>query len=151
LLLPECKENIRHIKKGVIRVKNITLFILSAALLFGLIACSYQDGQGNYNNQSVVHSNGQGDEVVKKNDVREIVWKQLPSVQKDWINGNWKDGKVSKITLNENMMTKVDDKSYEGKEVYLIDFPTKNISIPNNMIVYADIITFDYIGNGLVD
>jgi len=40
-----------------------------------------------------------------------------------------KDGKVSKITLNENMMSQVEDKSYEGKEVYLIDFPTKSKSI----------------------
>lgn len=39
----------------------------------------------------------------------------------------------------------------EGKEIYLIDFPTKSKSIPNNMIVYADVNTFDYIGNGLVD
>ncbi|MDF0727119.1 hypothetical protein PY093_10380 [Cytobacillus sp. S13-E01] len=49
------------------------------------------------------------------------------------------------------MMSQVDDKSYEGKEVYLIDFPTKSESIPTNMIVYADVNTFNYIGNGLVD
>ncbi|WP_275645823.1 hypothetical protein [Cytobacillus sp. S13-E01] len=48
-------------------------------------------------------------------------------------------------------MSQVDDKSYEGKEVYLIDFPTKSESIPTNMIVYADVNTFNYIGNGLVD
>jgi len=49
------------------------------------------------------------------------------------------------------MITLLDDKTYEGKEVYLIEFHTKSKSIPNNMIVYADINTFDYIGNGLVD
>ena len=130
-------------------LKKITLSILSVVLLLGLIACSNQNGQDN--DQSVVNSNEQGDKVVKKDDVREIVWKQLSSEQKEWIDGTWTDGKVSKITLNENMMTQVDSKSYEGKEVYLIDFPTKNKSIPNNMIVYADIDTFDYIGNGLVD
>lgn len=58
---------------------------------------------------------------------------------------------VSKTTLNESMMSEVEDKSYAGKEVYLIDFPTKSKSIPNNMIVYADVNTFDYIGIGLVD
>jgi hypothetical protein len=76
---------------------------------------------------------------------------QLSTEQKEWIDGNWKDGKVAKITLNKNMMSQVDDKSYKGKEVYLIDFPTKSISIPNNMIVYGDVNTFEYIGNGLVD
>ncbi|WP_175495433.1 hypothetical protein [Gracilibacillus orientalis] len=45
----------------------------------------------------------------------------------------------------------MEDKSYEGKEVYLIDYPTKNTAIPNNMIVYADIENSEYIGNGLVD
>jgi hypothetical protein len=131
-------------------VKKITLYIISAVLLLGLIACSNQNGRGN-NDQSVVNNNEQSNKVVKKDDVREIVWKQLSSEQKEWIDGTWTDGKVSKITLNENMMTQVDDKSYEGKEVYLIDFPTKSKSIPDNMIVYADTNTFDYIGNGLVD
>jgi hypothetical protein len=135
----------------VLSVKKITLSILSVFLLLGLPACSNQNGQGSNNSQNVVNSNEQGDKVVKKDDVREIVWKQLSSEQKEWVDGTWKNGKVSKITLNQNMMTQVDDKSYEGKEVYLIDFPTKSKSIPNNMIVYADTNTFDYIGNGLVD
>ncbi|WP_400247671.1 hypothetical protein AB3U99_11355 [Niallia sp. JL1B1071] len=93
----------------------------------------------------------QDEKVKKKGDAREMVWKQLSVEQKLWINGTWEDGKISKITLTENMMSQIDDKSYEGKEVYLLDFPTKSKSIPNNMIVYADINTFAYIGDGLVD
>ncbi len=93
----------------------------------------------------------QDEKVKKKGDVREMVWKQLSAEQKLWINGTWEDGEISKITLTENMMSQVDDKSYEGKEVYLLDFPTKSKSIPNNMIIYADINTFAYIGDGLVD
>ncbi|HEO8418436.1 hypothetical protein [Niallia sp. FSL W8-0635] len=93
----------------------------------------------------------QDKKVKKKGDVREMVWKQLSAEQKEWINGTWEDGEISKITLTENMMSQVDDKSYEGKEVYLLDFPTKSKSIPNNMIIYADINTFAYIGDGLVD
>jgi alpha-acetolactate decarboxylase len=130
-------------------MKKITLSILFAVLLLGLFACSNQDGQGN--EQNVVTSKEKGKKGIKKGDVREIVWDQLSKEQKDWIVGTWKDGKVSKITLNGNMMNQVDDKSYKGKEVFLIDFPTKSKSIPNNMIVYADIDTFVYIGNGLVD
>ncbi|WHX98668.1 hypothetical protein [Neobacillus sp. DY30] len=132
-------------------MSKISLSILSAVLLLGLIACSNQNGQENNNDESDVNSTEQGDKGVKKDDVREIVWKQLSSEQIEFIDGTWKDGKVTIIILNENMVTHVADKSYEGKEVYLIDFPTKSKSIPNNMIVYADIDTFDYIGNGPVD
>ncbi|MBS4197666.1 hypothetical protein [Lederbergia citri] len=132
-------------------MKKITLFILSLVLLLGLNACSNRYGKESNNDLSVANNNEQDDKVVKENDVRELVWKQLSLEQKEWIDGTWKDGKVSKITLNKNMMTQVGDKSYEGKKVYLIDFPTKSKSIPNNMIVYADKDTLDYIGNGLVD
>jgi hypothetical protein len=90
-------------------------------------------------------------ETNNEKDVREVVWGQLSEEQKEWIDGTWEDGKITKVTLNENMMSQVIDKSYEGREVYLIDFPTKTKSKPNNMIVYADVTTFDYIGNGLVD
>lgn len=131
-------------------MKKIFLFILSFVLLIGLLACS------NQGEDKVVTNEEQGmekqiNEETSKKDVREVVWEQLSSEQKERINGTWKDGKVSKTTLNESMMSEVEDKSYAGKEVYLIDFPTKSKSIPNNMIVYADVNTFDYIGIGLVD
>lgn len=131
-------------------MKKIFLFILSSVLLIGLLACS------NQGEDKVVTNEEQGiekqiNEETSKKDVREVVWEQLSSEQKERINGTWKDGKVSKTTLNESMMSEVEDKSYAGKEVYLIDFPTKSKSIPNNMIVYADVNTFDYIGIGLVD
>jgi len=132
-------------------LRKISLFIFSAFFLLGLNACSNPNGQEGKNNKSVVNINEQVNKGVKEDDVREMVWKQLSSEQKEWADGTWKKGKVSKIILNENLMTQVDDKSYEGKEVYLIEFPTKSKSIPNNMIVYADEDTLDYIGNGLVD
>lgn len=134
-------------------MKKMALFILSMSLLLGLTAaCSNERVQSNNNSEKVVKSSKeQREKTDKKDDVREIVWNQLSSEQKEWIAGTWKDGKVSKITMNKNMMSHVDDQSYEGKEVYLIDFPTKSKSIPNNMIIYADIKTFDYIGYGLVD
>ena len=86
--------------------------------MLGLSACSSQNGQLSNNNLSAVNGKEQVDKVAGKNDVREIVWGQLSSQQKERIDGTWKDGKVSKITLNENMISQVDDKSYEGKEVY---------------------------------
>ncbi len=126
-------------------------FILSSCILLGLFACSNQNEQAKHNdNQFIISNNEEANEEIN-NDVREVVWKQLSSEQKEWIDGTWKDGKVSKVTLNENYVRQVGNKSYEGKEVYLIDFPIKSKSIPNNMIVYADVNNFDYIGNGFVD
>lgn len=133
-------------------MKKLTSFILSIALLLGCTACSNERVLSNNNGEKVVKSSKeQKGKIDEKGDVREIVWNQLSAEQKEWIAGTWKAGKVSKITLNKNMMSHVEDQSYEGKEVYLIDFPTKSKSIPNNMIIYAEINTFDYIGYGLVE
>lgn len=130
-------------------MKKTVLFIISTCHLLGLFACSNQNKQAD--DQKIVSINEQVNEEKNKKDVRQVVWEQLSLEQKELIDCTWKNGKVSKITLNDNMMTQVEAKSYVGKEVYLIDFPTKNKSIPNNIIIYADLITFDYIGNGLVD
>lgn len=95
---------------------------------------------------------------TNKRDVREVVWRQLPATLKDQVEGTWEDGRVvSKLTLNEHSIVVnegkiIEDKSsYEGKEVYVIDFPAKGGVTPNNMIIYADAATFDFIGSGLTD
>jgi hypothetical protein len=91
--------------------------------------------------------------VEKADDVREVIWNQLSSEDKERIAGSWEEAEVSTITLKEHMMDFTEDTlTYTGKEVYLINFPTsdKNVS-PNNIIVYADIETFDYIGHGFID
>ncbi|UOQ49609.1 hypothetical protein MUN88_05880 [Gracilibacillus caseinilyticus] len=90
-------------------------------------------------------------EQPKQTDMREIVWKQLSEEQRQWVNGSWKDAKVSKVTLKSYMVVQSVDPSHFGKEVFVLDFPTKNKSIPNNMIIYADIDTYEYISSGLVD
>ncbi|APH04964.1 hypothetical protein [Bacillus weihaiensis] len=132
-------------------MNKITLSIHLAVFMLGLIACSNQTDQVENNDQKVVNSNEQDKKIHVNKDVREVVWGQLSSEQKERIDGTWEFGKVSKIILNEDMMSLINDKTYDGKEVYLIDFPTKNKFIPNNMIVYADLKTFDYIGSGLVE
>lgn len=132
-------------------MKKVAISFITAVLMLGLIACSNQKDQAVNNDQNIIKTNEQDKKTNAEKDVREVVWGQLSSEQKEWIDGTWEDGKVSKIILNENVLSQVNDKSYEGKEVYLVDFPAKNKSKPNNMIVYADIITFDYIGNGIVD
>lgn len=60
----------------------------------------------------------------------------------------WQDSKLSKITLEEGMGT-INDKSYIGKEVYLVDFETKSQSVPDNMIVYIFRLSIKCHENGL--
>ncbi|WP_456278822.1 hypothetical protein [Bacillus sp. AK128] len=138
-----------YLNKGVLRLKKVTLSIISVVMMLGLIACSIQNDEVDNNDQKVANKNEQETNVEK--DVRDVVWAQLSSVDKERIAGSWEDGKVSKVTLNENMMRQVKEQTYEGKEVYVIDFPTKSISKPHNILVYADVNTLKFIGYGLVD
>ncbi|WP_233190057.1 hypothetical protein [Sporosarcina sp. P35] len=132
-------------------LKKTILFILSSCLLLGLFACSNQNKQVKNSDDQNIVNNEQFNEENNEKDVRKVVWEQLTVKQKEWIDGTWKDGKVSKVIMDEYTIIDIDDKSYEGKEVYLIDFPTKNLGSPNNVIIYADVNTFEYIGNGLLD
>lgn len=57
---------------------------------------------------------------------------------------------LSKITLKGNM-GRINNKSYIGKEVYLIDSPTKGDGVQSNMIVFLGINSNKLIGYGYVD
>lgn len=83
-------------------------------------------------------------------DVREIAFNQLTSQAKKSINGTWKDGKLSKTTLADGMGN-ITDKSYIGKEVYIIDFPIEMHSTINEISVYIGIDNYKLIGYGLLD
>jgi hypothetical protein len=83
-------------------------------------------------------------------DVRQVVWEQLTSKDKERVEGNWQASISNKMILTESMGI-INDKSYIGKEVYLIDFQTKSISVPNNIIVYASLDNYKIVGYGYVD
>jgi hypothetical protein len=83
-------------------------------------------------------------------DVREITYNQLPSQAKKIIAGTWQDSKLSKTVLEE-YMGNINDKSYIGKEVYVIDFPTTVQSVPNNVIVYMGMDNHKIIGYGVLE
>lgn len=123
---------------GGVGMKKIILLIFSSVLLVGLIiACSNPK-------ESIILT------TAAEQDVREIALNQMTAEDKEIIEGNWQDSELSKITLNEGM-GKVNDKSYIGKEVYVIDFPTNRISFPNNIIVYIGIDNNKLIGYGFVE
>ncbi|MGY0372270.1 hypothetical protein [Clostridium sp. JNZ J1-5] len=91
-----------------------------------------------------------GNQFAGERDVREIAYNQLTSKDKERVVGTWRDSKLSKTTLKESMGN-IYDKSYIGKEVYLVDFPRKSESKLNNMIVYISIDNYKLIGHGHVD
>ena len=125
-------------------MKKIILFIISLTLSLVLITgCSSTNTKVATNKEPVGAS-------VQEQDVREIAYNQLPSSDKERIAGTWKEGRLSKIVLKKGMAD-VNDKTYFDKEVYSIDFPTKNNVELNNMIVFFSTDSIKFIGYGLVD
>ncbi|OOM78068.1 hypothetical protein [Clostridium sp. BL-8] len=85
-----------------------------------------------------------------KQKIRETVFNELTSGERQSVSGSWQDSEISKITLEDGMGT-INDKSYIGKQVYLIDFPTKNEIEPNIITVFVDMNNYKIIGYGFVD
>ena len=78
----------------------------------------------------------------------QTVWSQLDLKDLDFI----RDGSTLKKTLlGEGMGIDLRDKSYIGKEVYIIEFTTTRRAVPNNLIVYASLDDYKVVGYGLVD
>ncbi|GAB6458826.1 hypothetical protein bcgnr5369_30760 [Bacillus cereus] len=57
-------------------------------------------------------------------DVREIAWNSLVDSEKEEVTGTWKEAKVSKVKADEGFH--LEDKSFEGKEVTMVTFNSKN-------------------------
>ena len=134
---------------GGFNLKRIILLCIFSVLTLVGIGCTNQS-EAVVNNQQ---TNADVKEHSVNEDERKIVWDQLPSNQKEFIDGTWEDGTISKVKLTESMFVKQSDEvnTYVGDEVYAVEFPTKSTSSTNNVIVYADIESLKYIGNGLVD
>lgn len=126
-------------------MKKINLLIISLVLSLGLFtACSSLEEANIVINKEPIST------IVKEQDIKELAYNQLTSEDKERVSETWKDSKLSKITLHERM-GRINNISYIGKEVYLIDFPTKSNSMPSNMIVYLAIDNNKLIGYGYVD
>ena len=125
-------------------MKKIILLIISSVLsLLLFTACSITKEPDTKTNNEPIST------TSKEQDIREIAFNQLTVNDKDRISGAWNDSKLSKITLKEGMGN-INDKSYIGKEVYLIDFATKDTIMPNNMIVYLTKDSKKLLGYGYV-
>ncbi len=85
-----------------------------------------------------------------KQKIRETVFNELTSQERQSVSGSWQDSEISKIILEDGMGI-INDKSYIGKQVYLIDFPTKNEIKPNIITVFVDMNNYKIIGYGFMD
>ncbi len=130
-------------------MKRYTSLLFFAVLLTGQLACSSQQ-DANIPITKTVDPTAQTGQATAEQDVRKDVWDQLAKEDRARIKGTWKEGTVLKRTLTENMGFYL-DKSYLGKEVYLVDFPTKSKAMPNNMILFAAPDNHKLIGYGYVD
>ena len=125
-------------------MKNISLLIISSVLSLGLFtACSSPKEVDIITNKEPIST------TVKEQDIREVAYNQLTSKDKEMVLGTWKDSKLCKITLHESM-GRINNISYIGKEVYLIDFPAKG-GVQNNLGVYLAMDNNILIGYGYSD
>ncbi|MEQ8197632.1 MAG: hypothetical protein ABRQ27_06480 [Clostridiaceae bacterium] len=122
-------------------VSIVVLLVLSLGFV---ISCSNNKAASTLTNKEAVNTTN------NEQDIREVAYNQLNSQDKEKIAGGWKESKLSKIILKEGMGN-ILDKTYIGKEVYLIDFPTQSKSLPNNIIVYLSIDNNKLLGYGYVE
>lgn len=125
-------------------MKKIIFLVILSMIFVGFSRCLTQ---AKVNSTAIKQSAGK---TAQEQDIREIAYNQLTAEDKEKTAGTWQNSKFSKITLREGMGN-INDKSYIGQEVYLIDFSTKNKSLPNNMIVYIEMHNYKLIGYGYVD
>ena len=128
-------------------MKKFTLIILSSILLSFLLNGCQQQVSNNTKELNVKEENRNETQSLN---VREAVWNQLTKKEKEHIVGIWKDASVQKITLRETMGN-IKDKTFIGKEVYLVDFPSNDNPSLGGVGVYADIKTHRIIGFGYRD
>ena len=136
-----------YLMKVILTILTIS-FIASAVLVGTVLYILQNQNKDATNNKQITEE--LNTEVSKNEDVREVVWEQFSSEQQAQVDGTWEDATVSKATLTGVMMIGVEDKTYEGKEAYMIAFPVENASI-ENMLALADMDTLALIGFAPVD
>lgn len=116
-------------------MKKLATIMLAMVLLIGLLRCS--------NQKQITNSKSQTEKI----DVREAVWNQLTPKEKKQVR-TWQDSKIEKVFLDEGSAIFC-DKSYIGKEVYLIEFKVTDKTAPQSILVkYASMDNHKLIGFG---
>jgi hypothetical protein len=124
-------------------VKRFISICLSFIIFFLLCGCQQQvlkDGS----EQKVKEPKSN---ITPPLDVREAAWNQLTEKEKEHIAGSWKDASVQKITLRESM-GQIEDKTFIGREVYIVDYPSEDSPSLGGIGVFVDIKSHRIIGFG---
>jgi hypothetical protein len=124
-------------------VKGFIFIYLSFILFFVLCSCQQQV----LNDKEEQKMKEPKSNITQALDVREAVWDQLTEKEKEHIVGTWKDASVQKITLRESM-GRIKDKTFIGREVYIVDYPSEDSPSLGGIGVYADIKSHRIIGFG---
>lgn len=130
-------------------MKKLTLNALSYFFLsFVLIGCQQQAGDEK-TEEKKYNQNSKEVQSIETNplDVREAVWNRLTEEHKMQIQGSWKDATVYQRVLREDMGYNL-DKTFIGKEVYIIDYPSNDNPTIGGILVYADVKSHQLIGYG---
>ncbi|MPM94184.1 hypothetical protein SDC9_141329 [bioreactor metagenome] len=89
--------------------------------------------------------------LKEQSNVKRAAWEQLGPEAKNFIKGNWRSGKVRKVTLSPSMGD-ISDEAYIGKEIYVVSFTTKEDNPTRNTVgLFASIEDYKVIGTGYVD
>jgi hypothetical protein len=133
-------------------LKKLTLNALSYFLLsFVLIGCQQQAGDEQAEEKQYNQNSKEVQSIETKTlDVRETVWNRLTEEHKMQIHGTWKDATVYQRVLRDNMGYNL-DKTFIGKEVYIIEYPSNDNPTIGGIVVYADVKSHQLIGYGLRD
>jgi hypothetical protein len=124
------------------------LYLLLSSVLIG---CQQQAEDGKIEEkQHIQNSRAVQSTETKSFDVREAVWNQLSDEHKKQIQGTWKDASVYQRVLRQEMGFNI-DKTYIGKEVFIVGYPSNDNPTLGGIIVYADIKSHKLIGYGYRD
>lgn len=125
-------------------MKRLVLGMLVPVLLFGPAACRIAEKPAKGNESMLTGA------VVPEVDIRKTVYDQMDEKDRKRMREGWEDARVTSIILTEGMAV-MSDPSYIGKDVFVVDFRVKTMSIPDNMIFFASKSDGRIIGIGLVD
>lgn len=125
-------------------MKKLVLGMSVLVLLLGLTACRVPEKATEGKENMLAGA------VVPEVDIRKTVYDQMDPKDRNRMREGWEDARVTSIILTEGMAG-MSDPSYIGKEVFVVDFRVKTMSIPDNMIFFASKSDGRIIGIGLVD
>lgn len=125
-------------------MKKLWMCMMVPVLLLGLAACRAQEKPVVMDENVLVGEAGSG------TDIRKLVYDQMDSKDRDRMREGWEEATVVSIVLTKGMAV-LSDPAFIGKEVFLVDFKVKTMSIPDNMGFYASKSDGRIIGIGLVD